>query len=609
MNGNFFGGLMKKVLMFLIIISTSLFAQYTTPGSGVDWNMDDLVTNSAGTVTGTFPNYIINELVTVSANDKINIAPGTIVNFTTANAGFEVNGSFMAIGTNLAGITFTSPTHDSTGSFEGFRFNDTSVDAECILNYVRIEYAYYGLRAIDASPTISNSTLYKCRRGVQLSGSDASIMFNAIEQSYEYGIIMTLGSNPIIENNILANNNTEATSAKNQISIGLQGNNSPEIRGNTIYGGGGINTGGISLWVNGSTSFSTAIIENNIIYDNSFGITLYSTTDGQVNAIVRGNEIYNNKVNPNALVSGSGININGSPFNQPIVARNNIHDNWWGITIQNGTTVQAGPQPNIGNVFNADTSDDGGNSIYNNLQGNDAFDLYNNCTNDIFAHNNNWHVYDSVSIENNIFHKADDPAHGSVFFVPFWSTVVPVELTSFTVRSAASGIMLNWTTATETNNLGFEIERNTDYGWMTIGFKDGAGSSTEPTNYSFIDKDKLKGNVSYRLKQIDFDGTTEFSDVVEAEVQIALSEFSLEQNYPNPFNPTTKIEFRSHESEFTTLKVFDILGGEVTTLVNKILPAGEHSFNFNAGELPTGIYFYKINAGTYSQTRKMMLLK
>ena len=605
---------MKKVLMFLLIISSSLFAQYTTPGTGVDWNMDDLVTNSAGTVTGTFPNYTITELVTVSANDKINIAPGVIVNFTTANAGFEVNGSFMAIGTNLAEITFTSPTPDSTGAYEGFRFNDTSVDAECILNYVRTEYAYYGLRAVDASPTITNSTLYKCRRGVQLSGSDANIMFNAIEQSYEYGITMTLGSNPIIENNILANNNTQATSAKNQISIGLQGNNSPEIRGNTIYGGGGVNTGGISLWVNGSTSFSSAIIENNIIYDNSFGITLYSTTDGQVNAIVRGNEIYNNKTNPNAMVSGSGININGSPANQPVIAHNKIYGNWWGITIQNGTTVQAGPEPRIGNLFNADTSDDGWNKIYNNIQGADAFDLYNNCTNDIYAHNNDWGVYDSVSIENNIFHKVDDAAHGSVFFVPFWTGVVPVELTSFTASASSEGVLLNWSTATEVNNLGFEIERKAADRWERIGFVEGSGSTTDPMNYSFVDNDKLNGASSYRLKQIDYDGTTEYSKVVEITIENTVSEFSLEQNYPNPFNPTTRIEFNipasaRNENIRSLLKVYDILGNEIVTLLNKELSSGEYIVEFNAGDLPSGIYFYKIQSGTFSQTRKMMLLK
>jgi hypothetical protein len=171
------------------------------------------------------------------------------------------------------------------------------------------------------------------------------------------------------------------------------------------------------------------------------------------------------------------------------------------------------------------------------------------------------------------------------------------------------GVLLNWSTATEINNLGFDIERKTNNNWERIGFVEGAGSTVDPVDYSFIDKDELNGIVSYRLKQIDFDGTTEFSKVVKVSVDNIVSEFSLEQNYPNPFNPTTKIVFRSQKPEFTTLKVFNVLGGEVITLVNKILPAGTHSFEFNAGDLPSGIYFYKISAGAYSQTRKMMLLK
>ena len=106
------------------------------------------------------------------------------------------------------------------------------------------------------------------------------------------------------------------------------------------------------------------------------------------------------------MVSGSGINVNGSPFNTPVITQNEIYGNWWGITIQNGTSVQAGPNPNIGNVENADTTDDGQNIIYDNVQGTDVFDLYNNCTNDIFAQNNDWGVYDSISIERTCFSQS-----------------------------------------------------------------------------------------------------------------------------------------------------------------------------------------------------------
>ena len=220
------------------------------------------------------------------------------------------------------------------------------------------------MRCINASPTMSNSYIYKCGRGFNLSGSNMKIINNVIERCYEYGITMTLGSSPLIEGNTFAQNNTQGTSAKNQISIGLQGDNSPIIRNNIIYGGTSIPTGGISLWVSGSTAFSNTVIEGNEIYNNSFGITLLSSSNGIINAVVKNNIIYNNNINPNALVSGSGINVNGSPTNQPIITQNEIYGNWWGITIQNGTTVQAGPNPNLGNIENADTTDDGMNIIY-----------------------------------------------------------------------------------------------------------------------------------------------------------------------------------------------------------------------------------------------------
>ena len=126
---------------------------------------------------------------------------------------------------------------------------ENSVDTACIISYARIEYAYYGFRCLNASPTLSNSYLWKCRRGVQLSSSSPTILSNVIERSYEYGITMTLGSSPLIEGNTLIKNNTQGTSAKNQISVGLQGNNSPIVRNNIIYGGSSIPTGGISLWV------------------------------------------------------------------------------------------------------------------------------------------------------------------------------------------------------------------------------------------------------------------------------------------------------------------------------------------------------------------------
>ncbi|RPI71791.1 MAG: hypothetical protein EHM47_09475, partial [Ignavibacteriales bacterium] len=367
---------MKIFLLTAFLFSYVSFAQYTTPGTGITWNLDSLVLHSGGVVTGAFPNYTVTHKIFVSADDLVRINPGSNLQFTTETSGFEVNGIFKCEGTADSTITFSSPTQDSLGFYDGLRFNANTLSDTSVISYTYIEYSKYGMRCIDASPILTNSHIYKCGRGAQLSGSDSEISFNKIERCYEYGILINLDSNPLIEENEISFNNTQGTSAKNQVSTGLQGNNSPVIRNNVIYGGESTPTGAISLWVSGAANFSNMIAEGNIIYNNSFGITLLSSSNGVINAVIKDNLIYNNNINPNALISGSGININGSPANQPVITDNEIYGNWWGITIQNGSTVQAGPQPNIGNVENVSTEDDGGNIIYNNVQGADTFDLY-----------------------------------------------------------------------------------------------------------------------------------------------------------------------------------------------------------------------------------------
>ena len=606
---------MKNFLLIIILVSVQAFAQYTTPNTGVNWNLDDLVINSGGVVLGTFPSYSINNKIIISANDRVYINPGTTILFSGSTSGFDIDGKFWAVGTQTDSIIFSSLLQDSLGNaYNGFYFLENSVDTACTINYAKIEYAYYGFRCLSASPTLSNSYLWKCRRGVQLSSASPMITGNKIERSYEYGVTMTLGSSPLIENNILANNNTQGTSAKNQISVGLQGNNSPIVRNNIIYGSTSIPTGGISLWVSGATSFSDMIIEGNEIYNNGFGISLYSTSDGVINAVVKNNKIYNNNINPNALVSGSGINVNGSPFNTPIITQNEIFGNWWGITIQNGTTVQAGPNPNLGNIENADTTDDGLNIFYGNIQGADTFDVYNNCTNDIYAQNNDWKAYDSTLIETHIFHKVDNNLHGLIKFMPFAASI-PVELTSFTASTIDGNVLLNWTTATELNNSGFEVQKGSHTStslsvteWESIGYVQGNGTSTETHNYSFVDESPVEGKYFYRLKQIDFDGSFEYSNVIEVITNMIL-DFALEQNFPNPFNPTTKLSWQSPISSHQTLIIYDVLGNEVTTLVDEFRQAGKYELNFDASGLSSGIYFYKLSAGKFVETKKMILIK
>jgi len=191
--------------------------------------------------------------------------------------------------------------------------------------------------------------------------------------------------------------------------------------------------------------------------------------------------------------------------------------------------------------------------------------------------------------------------------------VVPVELTSFTANADFGVVELSWITATETNNQGFEVQRSAGGEFETIAFVEGHGTTTEVQAYSYTDKSVNVGSYSYRLKQVDFSGTFEYSNIVEVDVP-APAVFALDQNYPNPFNPSTKIAFKLAVDSKVSLKVFDVLGQEVVTLVNTNLAAGGHNINFDASSLNSGVYLYRIEAtgidGTnFMNVKKMILTK
>jgi photosystem II stability/assembly factor-like uncharacterized protein len=202
--------------------------------------------------------------------------------------------------------------------------------------------------------------------------------------------------------------------------------------------------------------------------------------------------------------------------------------------------------------------------------------------------------------------------HSVVYKKRFGYAIVPVELTSFTANISGNDVILNWTTASETNNRGFEVQRS-EIGsqksdWKAVGFVGGFGTTTESKSYSFTDNNISSGKYSYRLKQVDFDGSYKYSNIVEVEVN-SVNEFALIQNYPNPFNPSTQINFNIPHDEFVSLKVYNSLGQEVANLVNEMSKAGSHEVTFNASNLSSGIYYYRIEAGKNISVKKMALLK
>ena len=200
----------------------------------------------------------------------------------------------------------------------------------------------------------------------------------------------------------------------------------------------------------------------------------------------------------------------------------------------------------------------------------------------------------------------------------FCSGTLPVELNTFTLTLNSCDVILNWSTNGEINNRGFEVERSTMNGqWSKIGFVAGHGTVNIPQEYSYTDHNLKSGKYSYRLKQFDFNGNFEYYTLTDEVIIGVPVKFELSQNYPNPFNPSTKIAYAIPFDAKVSLKVFDISGKELATMINMVQTAGYYTVELNPSSISSGLtsgtYFYKINAEAgeknYTAVKKMILLK
>jgi subtilisin family serine protease len=192
---------------------------------------------------------------------------------------------------------------------------------------------------------------------------------------------------------------------------------------------------------------------------------------------------------------------------------------------------------------------------------------------------------------------------------------LPVELSNFTSTVEKNTVKLNWATTYEQNNSGFDVERKLSSGneWTKVANLAGAGNSNAQINYSYTDNFVSSGKYNYRLKQTDFNGNYKYYEL-SSEVIVGIpSQFNLSQNYPNPFNPSTKINYDLPFDSKVSIKIFDMTGREISSIVNQVQPAGYYLVNFNASNLASGIYFYSINAEggskTFVKSMKMVLVK
>ncbi len=228
--------------------------------------------------------------------------------------------------------------------------------------------------------------------------------------------------------------------------------------------------------------------------------------------------------------------------------------------------------------------------------------------------------FSDITVPGNL---SSDPGNNADFSSlstgPFHSNPVsplPVELNTFTATATNSSVELNWNTATEVNNYGFEVQRaisnkqNENLNWEKIGFVHGAGNSSSPKQYSFTDKSVSFGSYSYRLKQIDVDGQYKYSSVVNVNAGQLPNGFVLNQNYPNPFNPTTQIQFGFNDNTRASLTVYNVLGQKVANLFDGLAQGGQlYNVTFNGDRFASGIYYYKLQSDNHVEIKKMLLMK
>jgi len=389
------------------------------------------------------------------------------------------------------------------------------------------------------------------------------------------------------------------------------------VKNNLIVENSAFNGGGVKLSMVASTSSKSGLNTVRLsIQNDGDKSSQYNSSEILLASSFENNTIVNNS----ATGTGGGIYVTGSTlqFMNLII---------WGNTAPNF--------PQIAGIVDVQYSDvEGGYTGTGNIDDHPLFDMGSEfyllgATSPCIDAGNPDPMYFDVGAGGNPLPPAqgsliNDMGHcgGPSSLWCYWDWPIPVELTSFTATTQFGIVNLHWTTATETNNLGFEIERkiidNENQGeWIRIAFKEGYGTTTEPKEYFYVDdiSSITATSLAYRLKQIDFLGSYEYSDEVFVG-NPAPEDYAIQQNYPNPFNPVTTISYSLPLKSQVELVVYNALGEKVKQLVNVEKEAGSYSIVLNAAGLPSGIYFYRLQvypanggAGSFTETKKMVLLR
>lgn len=397
--------LSRRILLSVLLLvgagSNPAWADFVSPGLGTVYSLDTLVGQSGGAVTGTAGTYEVHESVVISLGDRLDIAPGSRLTFldATGTIGLEIHGGLRALGTAEEAIILTG-SNLAPGSWRGLDFNNVNAGSEFHLTHVEIAYADIAVDVFDGDILLEDCDIHDCLdKAVDISSANGLIQRCHLHHNRQRTVTMTLTAAPTFEDCTLDHNNMDNTSPYPYFNVGLQGVNSPVIRGCLIDGSGNQMSGGMAFWAS-----CQALVEDNTIQGCGYGLLCYSTG---ANPVIRDNNILDNNIHPDTVNWGFGVACNGN--NAPVLAGNEISGHWYGVAAINGG------QPNLGNLDNGLPGDDGGNFIHDNGLGGETYGFYNNTPLDQMAQFNDW---GPVGAEDSIYHQVDDPALGLVTYEP-----------------------------------------------------------------------------------------------------------------------------------------------------------------------------------------------
>jgi hypothetical protein len=573
----------KRLLCLLLILSCLLPASviannYFTPGTGVRWSLDQLVANSGGDVTFSGGVYNVNDTIFISKNDTLSITSDVVVKFFT-NTYLDVNGVLLI--NPPTGVTFTA--QNTTNRYLGMRIDSSNGTR---INKLTFEYAN-SLRLFDCSPVIENSIFRLNTQGTAFGNAAISVFrSNVIINNCQFldnqRAAIQGGANianaPRITGCIFIGNNTTNQNVP-QINLGATGTDTCRIINNQILRA-STNSGGIGVLPIGDARL---IISGNVIKNNRYGIT--TNGGSNISAIISYNQIDSNNTQGNPNLGGSGISFSGgtaTSHQNVIVTGNTFTANLWGITIVgNPVGTGSGAMPNLGNLTNTDTTDDGKNRFINNTNTTTpGIVLYNNSVDPIFAQGNYWNNNDPVVIESKIFHKTDNATLGLVNYSEY--IITPANFLLFTATPGANGnsVVLNWRVVNETFSSVFAIERSFDgvnFSFINQVVAAGNGVTTVPRDYTYTDQplNYFNAPIYYRLKLVNLDTRFQYSNVVSVTLALNNSNGQLVRIFPTVISATQlpTVEVTSNSQQKLSIVLFDATGKQLKQITQQVSAA------------------------------------